>query len=249
MRAGISFTGGGINREAHLSDLLSHPAPVVTIGRHELPFSSVEIDNIQGTMDATTHLVELGHRRIAFLSGPLTSATAADRLEGFRRAMMQHDLPMEERLVAEGDFSIEGGAKGLRQLLESPRPPTALFAANDEMAIGAPREARHRPLPVPEELAVVGFNDIPAASEAVPPLTTIHLSLRQIGRMAAELLLKQLQMGRGARVPSVLTGASRWCGNRRYRNRPHPNLRHSNTLHPQHHPDRSCHGGSLSDQE
>ncbi len=206
MRAGIILTGGGINREAHLADLLSHPAPVVVIGRHDLPFSSVQIDNTQGAVDATTHLVELGHRRIAFLSGPLTSATAADRMEGFRRTMAQRGLTVEERMVIEGDFSTEGGAKGLRQLLANPPLPTALFAANDQMAMGAIREARHQGLRIPKDLAVVGFNDIASASEIDPPLTTVHLSLRQIGQMAGDLLLGQVKTGQGEQISLLVRG-------------------------------------------
>ncbi len=206
MRASIILTGGGINREAHLADLVSHPAPIVVIGRHELPFSSVQIDNVQGAIDATEHLIGLGHRRIAFLSGPLTSATATDRLEGFRQAMARHRLAVEERLVVEGDFSTEGGSRGLRQLLESPSVPTALFAANDQMALGVLREARRRELRVPEDIAVAGFNDIASASETFPPLTTVHLSLRRIGQMAAELLLKQVKTGQEERVSVLVRG-------------------------------------------
>lgn len=193
MRAGIILTGGAIHREAHLKELATHPAPVVVIGRHEIPYSSVQIDNVQGAMDATSHLIELGHRRIAFVGGPLISATAADRLEGFRRAMEQHNLPVDERLVVESDFTIEGGAASLLRLLEVSQPPRALFAANDQMAIAAMREARRQGLRIPRDLAIVGFNDIAMATHVEPPLTTIHLSLCRIGEIAADLLLRQVK--------------------------------------------------------
>jgi len=196
MRAGVVLTGGGIDREAHLADLVSHPAPIVVIGRHELPFSSVQIDNVQGAIDATEHLIRLGHRRIAFLSGPLTSATAADRWEGFRRAMSHYGLPVDPDLVVESDFSTGGGARGLQTLAKVDPLPTALFAANDHMAIGAIREARRLGIEIPGRLSVVGFNDIASACEVDPPLSTIHLPLREIGRMAGDLLLRQIKNGR-----------------------------------------------------
>lgn len=191
MRAGIILTSGVVNRGAHLKDLASHPAPVVVIGRHELPGSSVLIDNVQGAIDATSHLIELGHRHIAFLGGPLSSGAAVDRLEGFRRAMEQHNLSVDEDLVVESDFTLEGGAAGLRRLVQSAQLPRALFAANDLLALGAMREAKQLGLRIPQDLAVVGFNGIAPAAQADPPLTTIHLSLRRIGQIAADLLLQQ----------------------------------------------------------
>ncbi len=206
MRAGIILTGGGIDREAHLQDLATHPAPVVVIGRHELPCSSVLIDNLQGAIDATTHLIGLGRRRIAFICGPSNSATAADRLVGFRRAMEENGLAIDEDLVVDGDFSLEGGARAARALLQQGHAPDAVFASNDQMALGVIREARHQGIRIPEELAVVGFNGIMAAAEADPPLTTIHLSLGRIGQIATELLLKQVETKEEQQVAVTIRG-------------------------------------------
>src|SRR5512133_1447602 len=189
MRAGIILTGGGINREAHLDVLSTHSAPIVLIGRHSLPYSSVEIDNVLGAFDATSHLISLGRGSIAFIGGPHASATATDRLEGYRKAMTHHGIAIDESLVVESDFTTGGGATALCGLLALPKPPAAVFAASDAMAIGAMREAKRRGLFVPRDLAIAGFNDIPMAVHVDPPLTTIHLPLHQIGETAATLLL------------------------------------------------------------
>ncbi|HEX2922754.1 MAG TPA: LacI family DNA-binding transcriptional regulator [Chloroflexota bacterium] len=193
MRAGIILVGRAIYGEAHLADLASHPAPVVVVGRHQLPCATILVDNVQGGLDATSHLIACGYRRIAFIGGPAISSTANDRLAGYRQAMERYGLPIDPTLMVESDFSLEGGARGIVPLLQSPNRPEALFAANDQMAIGAMREARRFGLRIPEDLSVVGFNDVPMAAFADPPLTTIHLPLHRIGEIAAELLLRQLQ--------------------------------------------------------
>ncbi len=193
LRAGVILVGRSGYSDELLQELASHPAPVVTIGRHQIPCSSVQLDNLQGAVDATSHLIGMGRRRIAFIGGPCSSSSAVDRLEGFRRAMEQHGLPVEKRLVIESDYSLEGGAQAMARLLEAGDPPEALFAANDPMAIGAMRRARDHGLRVPQDLAIVGFNDVPIAAFVDPPLTTIHLPLNRIGGIAAELLLRQLQ--------------------------------------------------------
>ncbi|MGE5620801.1 MAG: LacI family DNA-binding transcriptional regulator [Sphingomonadaceae bacterium] len=206
MRAGIILTGGGVDREAHLADLVSHPAPVVVIGRHEIPCSCVQIDNVRGAIDATEHLISLGHRRIAHITGPLASATATDRLLGFRQAMAEHGLPVDESLVVESDFTFEGGAAALRRLWDNPSPPQAIFVANDAMAMGVLREAHQMGICVPRDLAVIGFNGIAGAEQTDPPLSTIHFSLRQIGKMATEMLLRELKSRDGERTSVLVQG-------------------------------------------
>lgn len=193
LRAGVILVGRSGYSEELLKELESHPAPVVAIGRHQIPCSSVQYDNLQGAIDATSHLIQLGRRRIAFIGGPRSSSSAVDRLEGFRRAMERHGLPVDERLVVESDFTLEGGATATDRLLERCEPPDGLFAANDPIAIGAMHQAKSRGLHVPGELAIVGFNDVPIAAFVDPPLTTVHLPLHRIGEIAAELLLRQLQ--------------------------------------------------------
>lgn len=196
MRAGIILAGSAIDREDHLKDLANHPAPIVAISRHELPCSSVLTDSFQGALDATTHLIQLGHRHIAFIGGPRNTFSSVDRLEGFRLAMEQNGIPIDEELIVEGDYTLEGGAAAFRRLMAVRRSPSAVFAANDQTALGAMREARHNGLRIPRDISLVGFDGIAAAAQSEPPLTTIHLSLHHIGQLAADLLLDQLKTGR-----------------------------------------------------
>lgn len=202
LRAGVILAGGGFRREDHVRGLASHPAPVVTVGTNQLGCAAVRIDNSGGTLSAVDHLWGLGHRTIAFLGGPGSSTAAIERLAGFRDAMALHRLAVNESLVVESDYTLEGGSTSLSALLESPVRPTALFAANDQMALGAIREAKARGIRVPEELAVVGFNGIAAAEESDPPLTTVSLYPREMGRMAFDLLLQRQR--RGEDPPSIL---------------------------------------------
>lgn len=206
LRAGVILVGRSSYDEAFRQELESHPAPIVVIGRHQLPCSSVQADNVQGAIEAVSHLVQLGRRRIAFIGGPLSSSSAVDRLEGYREAMRRHGLPVDESLVVESDYTMEGGARALLRLLRAIPLPDALFAANDQMAIGAMREARGRGLRVPADISIVGFNDIPVAAFVEPPLTTVRLPLHRIGEVAADLLLRQLQSREWERTKVVLTG-------------------------------------------
>ena len=137
------------------------------------------------------HLYALGHRRIGIITGPLVSPLSRDRLLGATGAAegikAEHDL-----LVTEGDFTIESGAHAAELLFGSSNPPTAIFCFNDEMAIGALGAARRRALRVPEDLSIVGFDDVRYAAHTNPPLTTIAQPMQQIGEHAVRLLLDLL---------------------------------------------------------
>jgi LacI family transcriptional regulator len=134
------------------------------------------------------HLTSLGHRRIAFITGPEQNADAADRLRGYRDAV-------SEAFELDGDFTEEAGYAAGRRIVGMPNPPTAVFAANDGMAIGALsafREARAR---VPEDIALAGFDDIPIARYVAPPLTTVNVAIAELGRRAFDLLVHGLANG------------------------------------------------------
>ncbi|MFX0561096.1 LacI family DNA-binding transcriptional regulator [Tepidibacillus infernus] len=151
---------------------------------------TISIDNISGARKATEHLIELGHKRIGFISGPLNVVLGRDRLKGFQQAMSQHSLQVDPILIQEGDFSYESGFNLMSKFLALDEPPTAVFAANDEMAIGAIKAIKKRGLQVPEDLSVVGFDDIKFASIFEPELTTIEQPTFDIGIKAMELLIK-----------------------------------------------------------
>lgn len=192
MRSGAILIGRTGYAEDLVEAIASHPAPVVTIGG-ELPCPSVQVDNVGGAIAATDHLIELGHRLIAFIGGSPTSLSGAERLEGFRLAMNRHNVPVDGRLVVAGGFSVAGGAAAMSEILSITTSPDAVFAANDQMAIGVMHEAIEHGLRVPDDLSVVGFNDTPISAYLNPSLTTVRIPLRMTGEAAAELLLKQME--------------------------------------------------------
>jgi LacI family transcriptional regulator, repressor for deo operon, udp, cdd, tsx, nupC, and nupG len=154
---------------------------------------TVSIDNISSARKATEHLIKLGHRRIAHLSGPMNIILSRDRLRGYQQAMMQYELDIDPVLIQEGDFTYELGYNLTLKLLALEKPPTAIFAANDEMAIGAIKAIRKLSLRVPDDIAVVGFDDIKIASIFEPNLTTISQPMFEIGEKAMNLLLQLIE--------------------------------------------------------
>lgn len=158
-------------------------------------FPYVDIDGRQGIADATTHLIELGHRRIAFIEPPAPLACTHHRRAGFRAAMSAHGVSVDERLVLEGDFTRQSGEENVQRLLDCSDPPTAVLAPNDLAAIGAIQAAQSHELNVGYDLSVVGFDDIPLAAHWRPALTTIHQSTREIGAQVCRMLLSLLSDG------------------------------------------------------
>lgn len=151
---------------------------------------TVSIDNISSARKATEHLIGLGHRRIAHLSGPMDVILSRDRLRGYHQALVQHEIDADPALVQEGDFTYESGYSLTLKLLALENPPTAIFAANDEMAIGAIKAVRHRGGRVPYDVAIVGFDDIQMASIFEPAVTTIAQPMFEIGEQAMKLMLQ-----------------------------------------------------------
>jgi LacI family transcriptional regulator len=146
-------------------------------------------DNQGGARQATEHLLGLGHERIAFIDGPAEVLTSRDRLRGHREAIEAAGLPFDERLVASGGFSEQGGRAALAGLLEGAPPFTAVFASNDAMAIGCLVELRSRGLTIPDDMSLVGFDDIPAVRWFDPPLTTVRVPMEEIGAAGVARLL------------------------------------------------------------
>ena len=157
----------------------------------EIP--AVGATNWQGAFDATEHLLKLGHRRIGFITGSMDLGCAQDRLAGYRAALRTHHVPYTEELVYEGTFFQPDGFTGALALLDVPDPPTAIFASNDVMAMGAMDAIRQRGLRIPDDIAVLGFDDIPQAEMVRPALTTIQQPLEKMGRVATQMLLDLLE--------------------------------------------------------
>ncbi|MDI3547556.1 MAG: LacI family transcriptional regulator, repressor for deo operon, udp, cdd, tsx, nupC, and nupG [Halanaerobiales bacterium] len=150
---------------------------------------TVSIDNISAARKATEHLIKLGHRRIAHITGPMNVILSRDRLKGYKQAMESYELEVDPILIQEGDFYYKTGYNLMLKLLFIENPPTAVFAANDEMAIGAIKAIQSQGLKVPEDIAIVGFDNIKMSAIFSPSLTTIGQPTYKIGEKAMNLLL------------------------------------------------------------
>ncbi|RMF03994.1 MAG: LacI family transcriptional regulator [Chloroflexi bacterium] len=184
--------------------------PFVGLGYGEATSSpyTVHANDREGARRAVRHLLEQGHRRIGLINGPLTGAVVAseERLAGYRQVLAEADIPFEPALMVYGDYTRASGQAAARQLLAQPNPPTAIFALNDRMAIGAIHAIRAAGLRVPEDVAVVGFDDIPIAADFDPPLTTVRQPSKEVGRMAARMLF-QLINGEAVTTAKVVLPA------------------------------------------
>ncbi len=180
------------------------PLPPIVVALDEcgagyLP--SVSVDHEAAAFAATSHLLALGHRRIAHIAGAAGSSMSEHRLQGFRRALADAATPLDPELLFQGDFTVEAGERAMERFLMIPRRPTAVFAANDEMALGVLRACRRAGLKAPRDLSVVGFDDQRIAALTEPSLTTVGVPTMALGRQA------MLQLGRilaGEAVPQKL---------------------------------------------
>jgi DNA-binding LacI/PurR family transcriptional regulator len=173
--------------------LQQHDAPMVAIGYAQgTALHAIHADDYGGALSAMHYLLSLGHRRIGIVSSVLRPFALEERLRGVRVALEARGVCLNEQLIALGDFSSISGEAAGRALLAQPEPPTAIFALNDRMAIGVMRAARELNISIPEQLSVIGFDDIPTASMATPPLTTVRQPGFALGDTAANVLFALL---------------------------------------------------------
>lgn len=168
---------------------------IVTMGR--LPntgISYVDVDNVGGAATATQHLVNLGHQRIALITNsPREYTSSADRLAGYQQALEQSGIGYDESLVRYGDFTPRSGERAMTELLVLTERPTAVFVASDTVALGVLQVLRRYSLSIPQDIALVGFDDIPLAAYIDPPLTTVRLPAFDLGRAAATMLIRLIE--------------------------------------------------------
>ena len=202
---------GLIVSSLHLSSpnprLTDLPVPVIATNRHPGDWMPAVVgDDVEGGRMATEHLLALGHRRIGVIAGPRHASTAVERVAGFRLAHEQRDLAVDDALVVHSDFEVEGGVVGAHTLLSLSDPPTAIFAVNDTAAIGVMGAARQRGLRVPDDLSIVGYNDISVVAQLPTPMTTVHSPTALMGTVAVERLLAAIGDGalQGATLPVSL---------------------------------------------
>lgn len=179
----------------YLRELQAQGFPYVLVDQSDPSGQSHVVDatNWQGAYEATQYLIQLGHRRIGLITGMMQIASARERLEGYRAALADHDIPFDLDLVVQGDFWQPMGYQAASKLLDLDHPPTAIFASNDLSAFGAMQAVHERGLRIPEDVSVIGFDDIPQASLVHPKLTTVRQPLDEMGRVAVRMLLEQLE--------------------------------------------------------
>jgi len=175
--------------------LMNTNMPVLVAGRpfHTTNISYIDIDNISAAQKAVCHLIELGRRHIGTITGPMDSTVSIDRKEGYLRALIECGLEVDLELIQEGNFTEASGYETMQRLM--PSKPDAIFGASDIMTIGAMRAVRDAGLHIPEDIAFVGFDDLPLATTPQPPLTTIHQPIFQFGFKAVEVLIDLIENG------------------------------------------------------
>lgn len=190
---GILFARPSTEEDSrHILSLIQQGVPLVTTA-YWLPgekLTVVDVDNVDGGLQATECLIKRGHRRIGMITGPAGWKSVNDRTEGYKLALSKAGIPFDASLVEYGDWSYQSGYEAMQRLLAKAPQITALFAQNDQMAIGAMRALREAGRRIPDDVALVGYDDIPAAAYCDPPLTTIRQPMQQVGKVATHLLIE-----------------------------------------------------------
>jgi len=177
--------------DEYLIEINKGKVPVYSMSRHveALKDKCISLDNEAGGYIATKTLIDLGHTNIAYIAGPQFKADASNRLQGHKRALKEHNIAFDENLFYIGDFRETGGSAGLKHFLNEKFNFTALVCANDEMASGAMKYAREHNINLPEQLSIIGFDNVIFANYLYPTLTTIDNPVHEMGKMAAQLVL------------------------------------------------------------
>jgi LacI family transcriptional regulator len=186
-------------------ELLDSGTPFVLLQRRSLAHKDdyVGADNQAGISAAVQHLVELGHRRIGYMRGPVGSSTVAERVAAFQRVAAEHGLDTDDGLIVQGNYQIDGGYEAASRLLDLENPPTAILAANDMSAMGTFNAAHERGLRIPQDISVVGLDNIQMASFSFIDLTTINLPKRDMGAAAVTLLMQRIRKKRTVTAKEV----------------------------------------------
>ena len=208
---GVLFIGGRINLKrcdpAMVQEVVEHagrvPLVLVNGDLKNADLTRVATDEYAGTILAVNHLIGLGHTRIGFIGGESHMSTTSVKLRAFRKALKQAGLPVEEKWVLPGSFSVDAGREHMKRLLDLPERPTAVCCINDFTAIGAIKTAVERGLRVPDDLSIVGFDDILLAHHVIPELTTVSQQAGELGRTAVRVLRELMNKGKVRRLTSL----------------------------------------------
>jgi LacI family transcriptional regulator len=216
---GLIVMSPDLDQRTLRSSLAACPAVVLlNCAARESEFDAIKIDNVGGAASMTKHLLSLGHRRIAFIAGAARNVDAEERRKGYRMALKAARVERHPLMEIDGHFTEHGGYRAAKALAALPAPlrPTAIFAANDSMAIGALSALREMGIAVPAEIAVAGFDDIPIAQYTSPPLTSVRVPIIELGERASERLVARLssarQRRRSCEILSTTLVVRRSCG-------------------------------------
>lgn len=196
----------GTPNNQYFEELEEEKMPLIFIDRHieKVERDFIIIDNTLGAYKAVDYLINLGHRRIGYIAGPRNLSAVQDRLTGYRKALENHNLRCEDGLIKElSNLKKEGGYQVMKEFLEMDNPPTAIFAINDMVAIGALKAIREAKLKVPENISLVGFDDIELASFLEVPLTTVSQQQYRIGNLATRILIDRIEK-KGEKKPQKI---------------------------------------------
>ncbi|KLU60603.1 HTH-type transcriptional repressor CytR [Peptococcaceae bacterium CEB3] len=166
---------------------------------------TVSIDNVVAAREATQYLIDCGHRRIAFISGRFNIVLNRDRIRGYRQALEYNGLHVHEGLIQEGDWTMESGMNAMSRILAMDQLPTAVFAASDEMAVGALKSLKAKGLRVPDDMSVMGFDDISLSEMVEPELSTVQQPKRELGELAIRMLLNIIEGKKLERTQVILS--------------------------------------------
>jgi len=195
---GLILAGFSLSNEALIREFVHSGVPVCVIWEKssDNKLSYVGFDNFKAVYDLASYLISLGHRRIGLICGPFSKSDRPyRRLSGYRTALEEHLITYEPSLVYEGNPSMEEGRKGMKQIMSHSQPPTAVLAAADVFALGALWTANDMGLKVPEDISLVGMDDIPYTAFSIPPLTTAHVPAYDMGYKAVEVIAKNISEG------------------------------------------------------
>ena len=189
-----------------LQTMLNHRIPVVTFDREYEGMDAILLDNAAGGYAATQHLIELGHRRIACIAGPDAITRSNGRIQGYEQALSDAGLPCDPDLLQAGNWTYESGFAAAQRLLALRTPPTAIFACNDMMAVGVMTSLHQQGCIVPDDISVVGFDDVALSAYVVPPLTTFSTPLSGVGQTLCQILLARINEETSAEPQRIVVG-------------------------------------------
>lgn len=196
----------GNGNDSFIRKLVSNGFPMVTVDRRikDLNVDSVSINNEAGGFQATQRLIRNGHRQIGIICGIRGLSNTEERLDGYRKALEEARIPLSEELITYGNYVESGGRTAMSRLLALENPPTAVFSTNNLMTLGCIKELYKRKISIPDEIALIGFDDSTWAEALIPPLTTVKQPGYELGVNAAELLIKRLNKRDASKMNIVL---------------------------------------------